>query len=160
MSAAEESAAAAESDAEAAKTKLAELEAENEGVISAAEFGAVEKKEAKSLGAAIDDAEKGSDSDSDAEAPPGAGEGKRAAEEIDDVPLMAPAPPAKIPTHDFACQHESDELSDHRAQLQTIRGQMSVLTARLMDLNKPVEVTDADVAEEKRARSADDARRP
>ena len=161
LSAAEESAAAAESDAEAAKKKLTELEAENEGVISAAEFGVGEKKAAKSLGAAIDAAGKGSDSDSDdgvgsPEALRGVEkENALAPEEIDDVPLMAPKPPARIPTHDFACQHESDELSDHRAQLQTIRGQMSVLTARLMDLNKPVEVTDSDVAEEqKRLRSA------
>ena len=160
LSAAEETAAAAEADAEAAKSKLAELEAENEGVISAAEFGAGDTKEAKSLGAAIDAARLGSDSDSDdgvisAEALQSADK-ENAPEEIDDVPLMAPEPPAKIPTQDFACQHESDELSDHRAQLQTIRGQMSVLTARLMDLNKPIEVTDADVADEqKRLRSAD-----
>ena len=58
--------------------------------------------------------------------------------------------PPPVTKKDSDCQAESDEAFDHRMAMNTIRGQMSVLTARLMDLGKETEITEEQVEAEKR----------
>ena len=134
-------------------TRAAGLEAQIEELSTALtlaeeQAGALEAEKAeteaaragKTLGGAIDDAALTDDDD--------------AVEEIDDVPIEGPTETVAvaIATRDFSSQHETDELFNHRAELQQIRGQMSVLTARLLDLNKPIGVTEDDVAANDAAR--------
>ena len=79
-------------------------------------------------------------------------EEKLAASEVGDLLEKLAAAEALIPqavvTAEFAQQFESDEANQHRLELSTIRGQMSVLTARLMSLGKETTITEEDIANE------------
>ena len=94
-------------------------------------------------------------------------------EEIDDEPLQPPkkgspdsdketgSPKsviAKGPAFTVGCQFESDEAESFRTELMVVRGQMQVLSARLMNLGKQdlVVVSEEDI-EEQRKKSAEEA---
>ena len=135
-----EKAAAAATEAAATETKVAEFESkvkELEEKLAAAE--ATSKAE---------DAAETETKLKEYEAKVGELEEKLAAAES----LIPPA----VVTAEFGQQFESDEANQHRLQLSTIRGQMSVLTARLMSLGKETTITEEDIANEQARLNAEE----
>ena len=131
-----EKAAAAATEAAATETKIAEFESkvkELEEKLAAAEA-------ASKAAPAAEDAAETETKLKEYEAKVGELEEKLAAAES----LIPPA----VVTAEFGQQFESDEANQHRLQLSTIRGQMSVLTARLMSLGKETTITEEDIANE------------